>query len=330
MPNLYPKRLRVPELPLQPMKGWAKASWHSIGRTGLIFLVLRLSPAFAGGGWTLPQGSGWLEAGVSYLNYDQLFRGSEPLLPLRRPVTDLGVKLYAEYGVLDQWTVMGQLPYRLLQTSDSLLETSDFTDTLPASSMAYWGNFRLGSRYRLVNRPNGVLSVQLWVESNNSNRDLYKGLQTGFDAWSVEPSIAFGSSYWISYFSGMAGIAIRSNGYSEEFLSQLEYGIRPVGNWWLIGVMDVRLNFRNGERGVCSMQHTGLYVDRQEAISYGLKTIVPFSDSFGITAGVYGAVFADQLPAAFSLNGGLYWKPDFRRSHRNGTSIPDAAPLPGE
>ena len=299
----------------------------------LISFCLILSggyPLFAGGGWTLQKGELWGELGATYLQYDQLWRGSEPFRQLQRPVSDLGIRLYVEYGVLDNWTVMGQLPFKMVSTSGDPLGSVDFTDTLPKGSMSYLGNYRFGSKYRLVNNSRGVMSAQLWVEANNSDLNQLIGLQTGFDAWSFEPALTFGTSFGRSYLSGQGGIAFRTNEYSEEFLGQLEYGINPLGDWWIMAVADFRISFKNGEKEPCNTLHTGLYVNNQEAISYGLKTIVPVAGDFGLTAGVYGAVFADNLPAALSLNGGIYWNHRFVRKKRSEEAMPDAMPGPEE
>jgi len=284
-------------------------------RFGLMVLGMALNAVAlqASGGWTLQRGEAWVEASVSYLQYDELWQQSSPFLTLQRPVTDLGLRVYAEYGLRDNLTILGQLPYRMVSTDADPVGAPDFTDTLPNGTLNYLGNYRLGARYRVLNRNQTAVSVQGIVESNNSDLNQITGLQTGFDAWSVEMLVAFGKSFPQSYLAGHGGMAIRTNGYSEEFLGQLEYGVNLTGGWWLMALADYRLSFRNGERPDCNTRHTGLYVNNQEALSYGLKTLVPIAGDFGLSAGVYGAIMADNLPAAFSLNGGIYWNPRFGR-----------------
>ncbi len=276
--------------------------------------------AEAGGGWTLEKNKSWIELSASYLRYDELWNDNETFTQLQRPVTDLGIRLYAEYGLFDQLTLIGQLPVVFVSTSGEPVGSASFPDTLPAGNLNYLGNFRFGARYRLFNRNSTVMSVQLLLESNNSDLDQITGLQTGFNAWSFEPILAFGKSFGRTYIAGHGGIAFRTNQYSEEFLGQLEFGVNPVAAWWVIGVADYRLSFRNGENQPCNTAYTGLYVNNQESFSFGLKTVVPVVKNFGLTAGVYGALSADNLPAAFSLNGGLFWNPDFGAGRRPGSA----------
>ncbi len=273
--------------------------------------LLTVSQVRAGGGWTLEQGALRTELSATFLAYDQLWQGSDPFLRLQRPVTDLGIYLMASYGLRDDLTLFGSMSWRMLETGSEVAGSPDFSDTLEAGSMSYLGNPRLGLRYRLIQRKASVFSLQLTAESNSGDLNLFNGLQTGFDAWSLEPLLAFGHSFRRSYLAGHGGIAFRTNGYSEEFLGQLEYGYRLGGQWWAAGLVDYRLSFRNGEAPACNTRHTGLYVNNQEAISYGFKLFGPLAGQWGITAGIYGALYADNLPAAFSFNGGLTWSPRF-------------------
>lgn len=291
---------------------------------GLV-LVFGWTCVQAGGGWTLDRGEAWFEGSVSYLSYSELWQQSSPFLQLQRPVTDFGIRLYAEYGLRDNLTLLGQLPFRMVSTEAEPSGSPDFTDTLPTGSMNYLGNYRLGARYQVLKKNQTVVSLQGIVESNNSDLNQITGLQTGFDAWSVEMLVAFGQSFPRSYLAGHGGMAIRTNQYSEEFLGQLEYGVNLTGGWWLMAVADYRLSFRNGDKVPCNTRHTGLYVNNQEALSYGLKTLVPITGNFGLSAGVYGAIMADNLPAALSFNGGLYWNPQFRRPGPSEQPVPSSA-----
>ncbi|MBI1193071.1 MAG: hypothetical protein GC205_07850 [Bacteroidetes bacterium] len=298
-----------------------------MARNGILGLLLVLTclSAKAGSGWTLNRGEAWFEGSVSSISYSELWQQSSPFLQLQRPVTDFGIRLYAEYGLLDNVTLIGQLPYRMVSTGGEPQGSADFSDTLPVGNLNYLGNYRLGARYQVFNRSQTVVSLQGIVESNNSDLNQITGLQTGFDAWSVELLVAFGKSFPRSYLAGHGGMAIRTNQYSEEFLGQLEYGVNLTGGWWLMAVADYRLSFRNGDRVPCNTRHTGLYVNNQEALSYGLKTLVPITGNIGLSAGLYGALMADNLPAAFSFNGGVYWNPQFRRSGQVQQPVPSSA-----
>jgi hypothetical protein len=278
--------------------------------TFLLGLLLSGGGVFAGGGWTLEKGEVRVELGYTYLKSDQLFGSNNGFIQLRRPVLDQTLQAFGEYGLWDDLTLIGRLPFKLVSTDGMPQATSDFADTLDAGSLNTFGNAALGARWRVLETPSGrVLSIEAMVEANTSDYNLFTGLQSGFDAWSVQPVLAFGLPFGRSYVGGHAGMAIRSNGYSEEGLFVVEAGYRLTDfGLWMAGVADVRWNFKNGERPIGNLAHTGLYVNNQASVSYGIKAWSPIAGGFGLTAGAYGAVYAEALAGAPTFNVGIYYQ----------------------
>jgi len=214
-----------------------------------------------------------------------------------------------EYGLFDNLTLIGNLPFKYVATSGEPMASNDFLDTLDAGTLARFGNARFGARWQVLRTKAGkVLALQVMAEANTSDVNQFIGLQTGFDAWSFEPVLAFGLPFDRSYVAGHAGMAVRSNNYSEEALFVVEAGYRVTKSFWLAGVADVRWNLRNGEQDACNCAQTGLYVNNQASVSYGIKGWAPVVGGFGITAGAYGAVYADRLAAAPTFNVGIYYQ----------------------
>lgn len=299
------------------------SSWPAARAVLLMLLVCSTGGLFAGGGWTLEKGEVRVEIGYTYLKSDLLFDQNNPFIQLRRPVLDQTVQAFGEYGLWDDLTLIGRLPFKLVSTSGEPMASMDFTDTLDAGALNAFGNLAFGGRYRLLNTKQGrVLSVQAIVEANTSDYNLFTGLQTGFDAWTVEPVLAYGLPFGRSYLGGHAGMAIRSNGYSEEGLFVLEAGYKLTkSGLWIAGVADVRWNFKNGERPIGNLAHTGLYINNQSSISYGIKAWTPLAGGLGLTAGAYGAVYANALAGAPTFNVGIYYN---RKPPKPAT--PQAAP----
>ncbi|MFT7588153.1 MAG: hypothetical protein ACI959_000360 [Limisphaerales bacterium] len=263
--------------------------------------------AFAGGGWTLQKGEVWIQTSATYINGESLFTGTDPFRTLQRPISDLTIQLYGEYGFSDKLTLMGSLPFKFLSSTGDPVGSLDF-DTLEEGSMKWFGNYRLGAKYRVS--PNGAplaVSVLGWIESNNSDMNQYTGLQTGYNAWSFSPGIALGKSFEKSYLSVDAIFTFRTNQHSEELGINMEYGFKIMDSWWLAGVLSVQKSLKNGEYKNCNFEQTGLYANNQESVNYGIKALVPIKSGLGVTAAVYGSLYGDKLPAYPSLNFGIYW-----------------------
>ena len=105
------------------------------------------------------------------------------------------------------------------------------------------------------------------------------------------------------------GITYRTNKYSSNFKIGGEFGWKFGKKFWFATFIDVVKSFDNGTIVLPSANlTTALYVNNQEYGGFGFKGIYEFSDSFGITAGLGGAFFANNVAKQAALNVGIYKK----------------------
>ena len=194
----------------------------------------------------------------------------------------------------------------MVATGQQVYDTPDFPDTLRAGDINFFGNPELGARVRLINKK-VIFSGQFKVEANTSDLNNFNGLQTGFNSWAFTPSLLLGVGKEKWYFSGELGASIRNNQHSERMLGNTELGYR-FGNFWLIGVLSFNKSFYNGDYCDCQTVHTGLYLNDQEDISYGLKTILPVNEKFGFNLSVFGSFYANMEAKFPSVTGGFYFQ----------------------
>ena len=186
----------------------------------------------------------------------------------------------------------------MVSTSGEPLGSLDF-DTLQEGSLTWFGNFRLGAKYRVNDESASfAFAVTGWIESNNSDLNRFTGLQTGFNAWTFSPGIALGKSFGKSYFTADANFSIRTNEHSEEVFVGLEYGFKLLDRAWLAAAFSAQKSLRNGDYVNGNFEQTGLYNNNQESINFGLKVLAPIAGGFGFSAAAYGSFYADKLPAA--------------------------------
>lgn len=228
---------------------------------------------------------------------------------LARKVSENAFQLYGEYGISPKTTVIASIPV-VFNKRGAL--NPDFPHTfgrLDSGSIAGLGNVYLGVKRQILVKKvalAGTLRVGLPASEGQSNT----GLKTGFDAFTILPSLSAGMGlgryYWFVY----GGYGIRTNEYSHFVNAGAEVGCR-LWKIWLIGFSDCLVSLENGPRRLpLSDVSSGLYLNDQGWLSFGLKGIVEFNRFWGINLSGTGAFWGQNVPQrpAFSL--GAYFKWD--------------------
>lgn len=177
------------------------------------------------GAWTLEQGTGYNKIAVNVFQADEQFGiGQEGF----EEFNDVTVNYYAEYGLTDKLTFIGQLPLRRSRN-----ETVDFiTETTGI------GDVDLGLRYNLLN--------EKWVFSTQF---LYKApflydedeeLPLGNGQSDLEVRFQLGKSlHPYGYFGLEAAYRFRAEDPSDEFRYLAEYGFDLTKSIYLRTKLDV-------------------------------------------------------------------------------------------
>lgn len=135
-----------------PGGGGRDSFWVAVG---VLCAMLRMAPTAEAGAW-LQRPGGWYVNATLLLFLSQDFydlEGNRQPLGNSGKFEDIGLYLYAEYGLSNSLTVIGSLPYKRLEYR---------TTSLLASSSGI-GDIYLGLKYGLSDQPY-VLSVQAGVK----------------------------------------------------------------------------------------------------------------------------------------------------------------------
>lgn len=272
----------------------------------IAFISLGISPAFAGGGWTQPQGSGFLKFGQSIIVADRYFQPDGSIVTITT-ISLYTSSLYAEYGLTDRLTAVAYVPFFVRSTLNAIEYTSGIP-TVPGDFVNSFGDTNLGIKYGLVKNGPVVVSLGLTLglplgETSGGETNI---LQTGDGEFNqlltVEASRSFGSFYA----TALLGINNRTNDFSEEFRYGLEAGYtfseKLIAQLRIFGVS----SFKNGAgRGGAG---NSIFANDTEFLSITPEVAYNLTDQFGISASVGGAVFGKKILASPNYGLGVYFK----------------------
>ena len=226
----------------------------------------------------------------------------------RRCKTCRTIEAYAEYGVTEKWTVLVVVPYKLTEAGQPVANPALTPTTGAAGNFDRLGNALIGARRKFIDR-NYVLSGQLDIEIPTGSFDAATGLSTGYDAYTFAPTVSAGKGWRKAYVYGYAGLGLRTNNFSSDWRLGVEGGGRFFGRLWLIGLLDLRRSFLDGDVQLPrSNVETGLYVNDQEFLAYGGKLLIDITKGFGFQATAYSAAAGNNVPRSTLFGLGLYFK----------------------
>ncbi len=281
-------------------------------RLTLLLLLLICSSQFvlAGGPWTPWKNKGifiFSTTPIVYSGYSSTAGRSQ--ISLNRRVTELHFQAYVEYGITDELTVVGNLPFRLVRTSSST-QDGDFIRTLPASSQFGVGNTELEFKYKFFQKK-FLITAGLRTAFPTGPYDRSKGLRLGYDAFTIYPIVYMGGSFSSrAYLQGDAGYAYRTNDYSGEIRINLEGGYKVKDKVWLALLIIWRESLENGSRNdlITNNAQTGLYLNDQEYIAWTIKMAVPIkSGRWGVNASIGGGAITALVARTPSISAGFYY-----------------------
>jgi hypothetical protein len=275
-----------------------------------IFLIITITNSL----WAQ---SPWLQKKKSLLtqlsyntigNYNQLYLSSGETFSTERNLTDNTIQAWFEYGLLDNTSFNLIIPIKLLKAAD-LVETNGQSQAKTANgSLNALGNAALSWKQNLI-KESWLLSSTVNLEFPTATYEEETGLRSGYDAWAVSATLSSGRGFGSAYFYAHLGLGTRTNDYSSFYTGGLEGGYHISDPLWIAGVINVLQSFKDGNRQDPENNLlTGLYVNDQEFISWGLKlfgSIIP--DKLGYSAALFGAFSGNFVAKSPSLNLGFHY-----------------------
>ncbi|OWW25142.1 hypothetical protein B4Q04_11420 [Zobellia sp. OII3] len=280
---------------------------HSTLKKYLFTLLFLFSVSlFSQGAWTKEKNKAYVQ--LSYYNiaaYSGVY--GNPDYRTERKITDNTLQLFGEYGIFDKTTVLLSLPIKMIKAGDAVSSTAGVPITSDGSEAAL-GNLVLGVKHQLYNKK-WVISGQLNFEANTGSYFEASGLRSGYDTFTLSPKLNIGRGYDNFFVQASTGVDIRFNDYSSNFRASAEAGVKSIKRLWIIGFLDFSTSFENGEVILPEANlATGLYLNDQAYVAYGIKGIVEITEKFGVLANYTSAISGTNVPKRAVLGGGIYHK----------------------
>ena len=304
-----------------------------------VLLLVSTHQAQAGGPWTLKKGHAYTSLNVSYLGYSSLYGPSGNTIRLTRPVTEIGIGAFVEYGIIDRLSIILDLPFRIITTgrTDTSIATPYFPDTLEQGRIIGMNYIGIGAKYMFLNK-RVKMAGHLKYEANTSSLDESSGLRTGAAVHVIAPKVSIGASFGKDKFYAFGEVGPRfrfpnlnnENDSTAQYSHDLDYTAELGYSWndktyfavivsgrmiltqgaYNNGMITIPEDSVNGglvpEFSYESDLHNGISPNRQQYLGYGIK----FSQAIGnfaINLGVYGGM-GKRVAAAASFNLGFSYK----------------------
>lgn len=226
--------------------------------------------------WTQQKGEGYFQIGSSLLSYSAIHIGDFKSANIPRPITEIILSSYGEYGLSDDFMLTLMVPYHFVSSGDL---AADWNGLAPKKGdLAALGNINLGATYKIYQKNGVVVSSKLAIGLKSAKQEPLTGLNTGFDAFNITPLILAGIGTSRIFASAETGIHLLGNGYLPRFIFNAQIGKRLLMNKQLLGILGFSSSTTLGSPSEDDIKQldenailTGLYVNKQSYYALNLK-----------------------------------------------------------
>ena len=273
----------------------------------VFLIVLGVSAARAGGGWTQPKNGGYLKLNQSMIYATKYFQPNGIVTDITTTAL-YTTSIYAEYGITDRFTGILYFPFFSRMTVNEV-QFINSGDIIPGDAVNALSDAEVTLKYGLVKNGPVVVSTSLTfgLPLGVANGGESGALQTGDGEFNqllrVEASHFFAALPL--YATALVGINNRTKDFSEEFHYGLEVGVSILPQ--LLGLVRIYgvESFKNGNPGGTA---NGVFSNNMEYLSIAPELDYSFSDKCGISAQAAFALHGERILASPNYSFGVFMK----------------------
>ncbi len=268
----------------------------------LTILLLFYSSTSFGGGWTRPKGGVFAKVDIYSISAKSLFDDDGNTFEI--PKFDfLSSNFYCEVGITDRLTGIAYFPFYVSSKSAPFTGNEEL-------NISNTGDLDIGARYQLLSNNGFVLSTSLTLGLPTGSADENELLWTGDGEFNqiikLEAGLPIPGNI---YAAGGLGYNFRSQGFSDEFVFDIEIGIGFFENRLFATLKsNSRIPMENGDEDVTGGY--GMFSNNTGYISFGPEVSYFFKNGLGISANTFGAFYGRNLLAAPSYSAGIVYRFD--------------------
>ncbi|MEK7730029.1 MAG: hypothetical protein AAB354_16600 [candidate division KSB1 bacterium] len=273
----------------------------------LLGLIILADYAHAGA-WTQKRGHGFYKLEGRFIYAQRFFEPDGKLIDIPT-LSDYTASFYGEYGLNQRLTLVAYVPfYKRLALNRQIGEPSGFV-YFAGDSTSGFADTDVGFRFGLKTNGPTVLSARVMFGVPLGKDEQQSGLLTGDGEFNQLFALELGHSFYPLplYFSGEAGFNNRTKGFSDELRYTAELGYTFWNNVTLMMKFLGVASLKNGEDNIRSGMG-GLYGNNVSYLALGPSLFYQINKKFGVTAGVDGATYGQNVLAAPSYSLGIYFK----------------------
>lgn len=275
----------------------------------LFLLCFALQTQLLAGGWPQPKGGGFFKLDFSFIRGDDFFGMDGNIYNINGAGTTLGnyvTSFYGEYGLTDRLTAIAYVPFFVRNTVNEGVGAITGEILQPGLENNALGDIDLGFRYGLYAK-NGwsvTTAVILGLPTGDATNENLLFTGDGEFNQQIRLEAGYGRSKW--YATGYVGFNNRTEGFSEEFRYELEFGYKFFDNKLIAGTKLSGVESLNN--GTPDGSGNGLFSNNVEFVSPQAFIAYEFDQKFGLSAQVAGAVSGRNVLASPAISFGAYLK----------------------
>jgi len=274
---------------------------------GVLLLACTQHEARAGA-WTQTRGHGFYKLEGRYIHARRYFEPNGKIIDIPT-LSDFAMSFYGEYGLRERFTVIAYVPfYKYLALNRQIGRDRGFV-YFPGDSASGFADSDVGFRFGFKHNGATVWSARLMFGLPLGENEQKSGLLTGDGEFNQLLALELGHSFYPlpMYFSGEVGFNNRTKGFSDEFRYAAEVGYTFWNQITLMMKMVGVASLKNGKDNIRGGMG-GLYANNVSYLALGPSLFYQFNQRFGLTAGVDGATYGQNVLAAPSYSLGVYFK----------------------
>ncbi len=244
--------------------------------------------------WTRAKGEGFMHFSVNSINYDKVYF-NKIANKINYNVGDYTLGLYGEYGLTNNLTLIGEIPFKIIHANFPNVNEVTNSD---------FGNISLAGKYSVLNH-GIVIAAQGKFDFSTAYVDFVKKYYTGEPTYKLTPSLIIGWSSAKIFVGTEIGYAMRPAFYNDLIINaQIGYKLFNDKLSIMIPIQHRSVQDGTAAKKWANDTKTYLYSAFTQYTAFGLKLYYKYNQNNAVSLGFMGGS-GDFVAAAPSINIGF-------------------------